>query len=265
MWQRTCEFLARSGIAVREFGLVGAWEISVADRLWPSGGTGRLRLRAASRPLTFRKGTADRNAIVTHFCTPQLRLGGPSDAPIRTIVDAGAFIGLETVRMLEFYPHARILAVEAEASNYATLVANSTDDRVTHLHAAVWKDSEGVRFKSGGKAGHTSHVSDDGTLVPSVTIGDLLERCGGAIDFLKIDVEGAEHTIFGDPRMVEWLPHIRVIAMECPDNDACGATLVVADALRRTGCEWSCRISGELLVWRQADVPWTVDHVVGVH
>jgi hypothetical protein len=118
MWQRTCEFLARSGVAIQEFGWRGAWDVSVAERFWPSAGQGTLPLRAAARPLTSRRGTADRNALVTHFCTPQLRLREPADMPVRTIVDAGAFIGLETVRMLQFHPHARILAVEAEASNY---------------------------------------------------------------------------------------------------------------------------------------------------
>ncbi|MDQ5871090.1 MAG: FkbM family methyltransferase [Acidobacteriota bacterium] len=116
------------------------------------------------------------------------------------VVDLGAHIG--TFALGAGALGCRVLAVEAAPRNVALLEAGIREngfDRVEVVPAAV-SDRPGVlRFVADGPFGQ---VCDDGypgpsIEVPAVTLDDLLSRLGwDGVDYLKIDVEGAEFAAF---------------------------------------------------------------------
>ncbi len=119
--------------------------------------------------------------------------------PAPVILDCGAHVGLASLYFKERYPAARIKAFEADAAladmtraNLATFGAGD----VEVIHAAVWTHDDGVSFAhSDDDAGHVSESSST-PKVPSVRLKTVLRET--PVDFLKLDVEGAEFALFED-------------------------------------------------------------------
>jgi hypothetical protein len=70
--------------------------------------------------------------------------------PPRTIVDAGANVGLATVYYANKYPLAKIVAVEPEPTNYAALLKNvALYTNVIPIKAALWSRDCRVHLVAG--------------------------------------------------------------------------------------------------------------------
>ncbi|WP_373514376.1 FkbM family methyltransferase, partial [Persicitalea sp.] len=135
--------------------------------------------------------------------------------PQPVILDCGANVGMSVLYFKELYPDARITAFEAEASIAAllkeNLQANGISD-VKVIDRAVWTDENGVEF--GSEASDSSSIySEKGkkNLVPSVRLRNYLED-EKRIDFLKIDIEGAEIDVLADCR--DALGHVQNLFVE---------------------------------------------------
>ncbi len=115
------------------------------------------------------------------------------------ILDCGAHVGLASLYFKEHYPAARIRAFEADAAITELCRANFTAFGASDIEltqAAVWTHENGVSFDhSNDDAGHVSQQSD-ARQVPSVRLKSILAK--EDIDFLKLDVEGAEFDLFAD-------------------------------------------------------------------
>lgn len=115
------------------------------------------------------------------------------------ILDCGAHIGLASLFLKERFPAARIQAFEADAALAETCRANFAAFGVPDVavtQAAVWTHDRGVSFDAThDDAGHVAENSA-AAKVPSVRLKALL--AGQHIDFLKLDVEGAEFDLIED-------------------------------------------------------------------
>jgi FkbM family methyltransferase len=115
------------------------------------------------------------------------------------ILDCGAHVGLASLYFKEHYPAARIKAFEADAAITelcrANLEAFGAAD-VELVHAAVWTHGDGVRFTHSNDDAGSVGETKDARLVPSVRLKSILAE--GPVDFLKLDVEGAEFPLFAD-------------------------------------------------------------------
>jgi FkbM family methyltransferase len=100
----------------------------------------------------------------------------------------------------QLYPKARIKAYEAEPkiAEYLTknLLNNGIND-VEIIQKAVWKDTLGVEFGEGQADDASIYGQGSKKLVPSVRLRDELTKEKN-IDFLKIDIEGAEIDVLPD-------------------------------------------------------------------
>ena len=125
---------------------------------------------------------------------------------LRLIVDLGTNIGLTMADLAVRFPQARLVGIELDADNVLLARANVAPwhDRCEVVHGAVWTiDTEAFYAPlSGHTAGHriggTGPDPPAGTVsVPAFSLDTLLERHaqGDRVDYLKMDVEGAERAL----------------------------------------------------------------------
>ncbi|ADE55559.1 FkbM family methyltransferase [Coraliomargarita akajimensis] len=139
------------------------------------------------------------------------------------IIDCGANIGFSVQFFRENYPNATIHAFEADPDIYRNkllprLQSNQliSPDLVCE-NKAVWIDSHGISFYSdGGLSGNcfqaVPQTADRTPIqVESVRLRDILNQYD-SVDFLKIDIEGAETTVLEDCK--DSLGHIDHIFIE---------------------------------------------------
>lgn len=115
------------------------------------------------------------------------------------IVDCGANIGLGVLYFKEHHPKAEILAFEPDESNYLLLAENVKSfelENVTIRKEAVWIADTELSFHSDGSMGAKIELnSATGKKVKAIRLKSALNR---KIDFLKIDIEGAEYEVIKD-------------------------------------------------------------------
>jgi FkbM family methyltransferase len=141
------------------------------------------------------------------------------------ILDLGANIGLFGVYAAARWPQARIVAFEPDRDNAAllalTIAANDLAGRWELVRAAASNRDGRVAFAAGLNA--SSHVADAGSGEPAVEVEmlDVLPRIAQA-DLLKMDIEGGEWAILGDPRFAQAPPRVLVLEYHphmCPGPD----------------------------------------------
>ncbi|MFI5008938.1 MAG: FkbM family methyltransferase [Solirubrobacterales bacterium] len=180
-------------------------------------------------------------------------------ARVENIVDLGANVGLFGVFAATRWPEAEILAFEPDPANAAvherTIALNELEERWKLIRAAAGAREDRVAFVAGGIA--LSHLPDVGEDEPTIEVPleDVLPRLAGA-DLLKMDIEGGEWAILGDPRfraappralVLEYHPHL------CPGPNARGAA---ESALEAAGlCVQSLwhRDDGHGMLWAWRD------------
>jgi FkbM family methyltransferase len=111
------------------------------------------------------------------------------------IIDCGANCGQSVVYLRSLYPGARITAIEADPKIFAILKQNMASRGWTDvdlIHGAVSAERGTVTFHhEGADSGRIHQLSESHQSfeVPAIPLDDLLS---GQVDFLKIDIEGAE-------------------------------------------------------------------------
>jgi FkbM family methyltransferase len=190
--------------------------------------------------------------------------------PGMTVVDAGAHIGYYTRLFAELVgPAGRVLAVEPERENYSLLLRNipsGTHEYVEAVDVAL-SDEEGEATLYVA-AGHSIHSlvhgympADEAVSVRVTTLDRLLEDRGiERVDFVKIDVEGAEPRVLaGMMRTIARSPGLAMI-VECnPDaiHTAGGSPDAFVGSLRASGFRVAAISSDRSLVppvQRQDDI-----------
>jgi FkbM family methyltransferase len=113
-------------------------------------------------------------------------------------------VGLYGAYALACYPDAEVIAFEPDPVNAAVvrrlIAVNGLGARWTLVEAAAAASDGVARFRAAGTDGM---LADDGQLdVTTVDVMPLLAAC----DLVKMDIEGGEWRILGDPRFAECGP-----------------------------------------------------------
>lgn len=159
----------------------------------------------------------------------------PLRGQLRTVIDLGCNCGAFTLMAARLNPDCHVLAVDANAAfTAATLrnaAVNQVADRVTARTALVG----------------SAEVDSIQELVDAAACNDrfdpveAIDRLGGC-DFLKCDVEGGEHALFGDD--LDWLRRVRRMAIEYHWDREAGERL--AQRLQTAGFRVELRPHGRL-------------------
>lgn len=135
------------------------------------------------------------------------------------IVDWGANVGVSLYYFSKAYPNAKIYGYEADPYifNYLSKnVGTFNNGKIEIFNCAVWDEETKLKFFSeGADAGHVADgASTDDKKIREVSAIDAnnILRNYDHIDMLKIDIEGAERTVF--PHISDQLYKIDYIFME---------------------------------------------------
>jgi len=146
----------------------------------------------------------------TQFNNPQEYLHGITEVFIEKvykqylpanalILDCGAHIGLSVIYLKRLCPTARIIAFEPDERNFSLLEYNIRSHNfinVTLVNKAVWTDNTFINFKSEGSMSSKIDLnSNDTNQIETARLKDYLNE---KVDFLKLDIEGAEYGVLKD-------------------------------------------------------------------
>ncbi len=114
------------------------------------------------------------------------------------IIDCGANIGLSLIYFKQLYPNAEIVAFEPDEKVFDILTFNVKAfnfSKVELIKKACWNEETTLQFYSeGADAGRAAQSSDKQNIVEVGTIR-LSKFLSRKVDFLKIDIEGAEYNV----------------------------------------------------------------------
>jgi FkbM family methyltransferase len=116
------------------------------------------------------------------------------------IIDCGAHIGLSVIYLKTICPSAKIIAFEPDEENYKLLQKNIESHHLKNITAkkeAVWIENTNLNFIQDGSMASKigTAVNPHSTSVKAIRLKEyLIEK----IDFLKLDIEGAEYKVLKD-------------------------------------------------------------------
>jgi FkbM family methyltransferase len=114
--------------------------------------------------------------------------------PAPRVIDCGANIGMATIHCKVQHPAARVTAFEPDPVLFAALERNVAAFGLADVELrreAAWVHTGTLRFhQEGGHSGRIA-IEGDGRII-EVRCTRLRDLLGERIDFLKVDVEGAE-------------------------------------------------------------------------
>ena len=140
------------------------------------------------------------------------------------IIDCGSNIGLSIIRYKEHFPNAKIIGFEPDPNIFKVLKSNieSFDLKNVDLYQkAVWIENGVLLFEQEGSAGGklSNQKSESVITVETVDFKLFLDK---SVDFLKIDIEGAENGLLEDIKDKLWLVKNIFIEFHSSVNDSQG-------------------------------------------
>lgn len=207
-----------------------------------------LQLRQLPSPLWLRPFTSDIRVLNQVFLAEEYKL--PYAIDPKVIVDGGANIGITSRYFHHWYPNAMIHAIEPEQENFEMLMRNCGKMERVHLHhAAIWPVTTVVGLINESEEPWSFECMENPAqgqvTAQTLTLESILEQCGGTIDLLKLDVEGAEKILF-ETHAERWLPHVKCIVVELHDRVHPGCAKALFKAIH--GLEFRLDVIGESLL-----------------
>lgn len=122
-------------------------------------------------------------------------------SPSPYILDCGANIGLSIIYFKRLFPDAEIVGFEPDGNTFDALkynIASFNLSKVTLVKKACWSSETTLQFFSeGADGGRVAKENDKENIIEVETIR-LKNYLNRKVDFLKMDIEGAESEIIPD-------------------------------------------------------------------
>jgi len=141
-----------------------------------------------------------------------------SNAPV--ILDCGANLGMASLYFKWLYPNSRVQAFEPDPTTFQVLKRNVTGNNldVETYNCALWDEDGEVDFFVDSRNPGTLLMSTDASRFRGAPIKVAARRLSnfiqGTVDFLKLDVEGAEHRVLHDLTQTGKIRTIRQMVVE---------------------------------------------------
>jgi FkbM family methyltransferase len=204
--------------------------------------------------IDIRRNTSDvpvfKQIIIDEEYYPVVKLFRERGKQIRTMIDAGSNIGLTALYIHNEFPHSQIVALEPNIENNLQLVNNLNMNGLK----SILPRKEGI-WSTNTKLSQSIHFGDDRHWAFSLTESKngeyqvvdmetlLTVNNIDILDFLKIDIEGAEGEIFFKSKSLDFLKNVNVVAIEIHNRQTIH---MYAKILEKNEFSWF--LSGELLI-----------------
>lgn len=172
-----------------------AWRLSNTPRKWESVAT------LFGKRVTFPDAYWFLHSLREIFVEEVYKFRSEVKDPV--IIDCGANIGLSILYFKRLFPDCKVIAFEPDGQIFKLLEKNLRQFDLTEVelvNKGVWSENATLSFLAEGTLG--GRVVDDArekasyiVSIPTVRLKDYL--CG-RIDFLKMDIEGAEYEVLKD-------------------------------------------------------------------
>jgi FkbM family methyltransferase len=175
------------------------------------------------KPLYCRSNTQDYGTFVSTFWW-KYHMSAVELVKPDYIIDLGANVGYTAAHLADTYKTATVIAVEMEPANCKLVEKNLRHwkDRAEVVPAAIWSE-DGLQGKIEGLNSDSFTFSegcgkDDELQVKTLTMNHLIKMfLIDSIDFLKIDIEGAEKEILLNSEP-DWLTRVQSVNLEIHDR-----------------------------------------------
>ncbi|MEO6259383.1 MAG: FkbM family methyltransferase [Thermoanaerobaculia bacterium] len=217
----------------QRFGMRGA--VVTRRRIWAkSQGVQTVEIPGLAYAVALRTGTADASTLEKIFVWNDYDLAYPDD--VKTIIDAGANIGLSAIFFATRFPEATIVAIEPESANFDLLQRNTHPyPKIIPLRAALWSEDMTLGLTNPGDHVDSYRYGAAATQdqVAALSVPSLLKRFGlELVDVMKIDIEGAEAQVFaGAP---PWVGQVGMFIIELHGDPARDTFLAATSSLLAT-------------------------------
>lgn len=176
--------------------------LALKQLVYPStGGLRDIEFREGSTPLTAAIPDQERFGLAREVLLQRIYdLAGPIDGGL--VVDAGANTGLFS--LVASQSADKVVAIEPDPDNYRTLTANLARNEIENveaINAALWTHGGEVAFSTGQHVTDGAVTERGGETVQSITLDSIVAE-HGAIDLLKLDIEGAEEKVIPSSRAI---------------------------------------------------------------
>lgn len=171
-----------------------------------------------------------------------------SDTEKPFIIDCGANIGISIFYFKKLFPTAEIVAFEPDEHIFNLLKKNTAEFTNLTIHeSAVWTEDTILEFFSeGALAGSIITDFSSNNKVTKINAIDLKKHLNRTVDFLKIDIEGAENKLIFDIR--NKLHFVKNLFLEyhgiIGDEQNLGEIL---NLLKEEGFQYYIRLAGETI------------------
>jgi FkbM family methyltransferase len=141
----------------------------------------------------------------------------PTSKTTPVIIDGGSNIGLSIIYLKKLYPHSKILSFEADPHVFQTLQTNILSfglNDVSLHNQALWNEETYLEFAVEGADGGrlATDIDENKQEKIKVTTVRLRDYLTQQIDFLKLDIEGAETDVIID--CAEYLLNVENLFIE---------------------------------------------------
>lgn len=185
--------------------------------------TNRRVVFVKNHKITLRKNGIDTDVFDYVFNRLYHRPSRPIRAGFPTILDLGVNIGLSIVDFKTLYPSSTVIGFELDRDNYDLALINcKAFEGVTIINKAIWFENKPMKYdkKYNSDAYHISDEkeTENSISVETITISQIIQDFRlESIDYVKMDIEGAEKQIFEHD--LSWLKQVKEIKIEIHNGD----------------------------------------------
>lgn len=130
------------------------------------------------------------------------------------IIDGGSNMGMSILYFKRAYPLSRIIGFEPDPSIFPILEENMARNRVKRVrlvNAGLGAERGTACFLPDGSAG--GHIAERGRRI-AVRVERLSDHLNNPVDFLKLNIEGAELAVLQEAAAAGKLPNVREMVLE---------------------------------------------------